>query len=219
MGQFGLLGVVAFLPFLKVVAVVAVVGVKLLLVNLQNGVANAVQKVSVVSHHQKCHARGSDVVFQPLHHSQVEVIGGLVQNQQLRVCNQHVGQSHSFQLSARQIVNLLVQVVQVQFAQNLFYAGLKVPCLVSVHHGHGLVQFLFIVGVECRLFISFNGFHLVVVALKAGLQHGQSWCEFRVLRQNAHAQVPFERDGAVVVGLVACSDVQQGGLARAIACY
>ena len=79
----------AFLPFLQIVGIVPLVGVDARVVHLDDAGADAVEEVAVVCHHQDGHRRTAQHIFQPLDHFEVEVIGRLVENEQVGFTCQH----------------------------------------------------------------------------------------------------------------------------------
>ena len=75
----------AFATFPHVIIEVAVVGVNGAVIHLENLVAYAVEEISVVSDHKQRHIRLSKVIFKPLHHLHVEVVGRLVEEKHVGV--------------------------------------------------------------------------------------------------------------------------------------
>ena len=81
----------AFLPFLQIIRIVATVSIDGTVVQLQNQVTHLVQEITVVCHHQQCFVPSCQITLQPFNHLQIEMVRGLVENQQVGFCNQHVG--------------------------------------------------------------------------------------------------------------------------------
>ena len=73
----------AFGTLLQVVIVVTAIGEDAVLIHLQDAVADVVQEVAVVGYHQQGHTAALQVVLQPLDHVDVEVVGGLVEDEHL----------------------------------------------------------------------------------------------------------------------------------------
>ena len=96
----GPLVVDAFLTFLQVVGVVAAIGIDGLVVQFEDDAADAVEEVAVVGHHQQRPVATLQVALQPFYHLQVQVVRWLVEYQQVRLCQQHIGQCHALLLSA-----------------------------------------------------------------------------------------------------------------------
>ena len=111
---FGPSVVYALLPFLKIVRVVAAIGVDGVVVKFQNDGAHAVQEEAVVGHHQQSLVASLQKSLQPLNHLEVEVVGRLVEYQQVGLGNEHVGQRHALLLSARELFHRLVEVANLQ---------------------------------------------------------------------------------------------------------
>ena len=81
----------AFLPFLQIICIVATISIDGTVVQLQNQVTHLVQEITVVCHHQQCFVPSCQITLQPFNHLQVEMVRGLIENQQVGFCNQHVG--------------------------------------------------------------------------------------------------------------------------------
>ena len=191
----------AFCTFFQIVVVVASVGIELLVGKLYDAVADAVEEVAVVRHHQQGHRPAAvQVVLQPLHHLQVEVVGRLVEYQQLRVVDQHVCQCQAFLLPTTQLSHLLFEVCDVQAAQDacqLRTVGQHLlPVLRLIHHPF-----------------------VATAHAAANLPHRDVRWELRVLAEVFHPQVVAPHDGAFVLPLDAHDDVQQRRLAAAVAGY
>ena len=119
--------------FLQVVIVVAAIGEDAVLVHLQDAVADVVQEIAVVGHHQQGHTAALQVVLQPLDHVDVEVVGRLVENKHLRLVNQESCQGDALHLATAQLFDGLVIVCNLELSKNLLEAFLIVPCRVGVH--------------------------------------------------------------------------------------
>ena len=81
----------ALLTFLKIIGVGAAIGVYGPVVEFQNDGTNAVQEETVVGNHKKGAVVARQVTLEPLYHLKVEVVSGLVENEQVGLCEQHVG--------------------------------------------------------------------------------------------------------------------------------
>ena len=186
--------VYALLAFLQIVGIVATVGVERLVVHLQDDVAHAVQEIAVVGDHEQRYALATQIALEPLYHLQVEMVGGLVQDEQVGVLQEHVGQRHALNLSAGEYAHLAAGVAYLQFAQDLLASYLQVKCLLSV---------------------------VAVLAgmPEAGIHHGHPVWEMWCLAQVAHLDAAAQHHLSAV-GLVHTSqNVQQGGLARTVLRY
>ena len=80
-----------FLAFLEVIAVTTFILVDLLIVYFDDFRADTVEEVAVMSHHQQAEVGTAQVVFEPFGHIKIEVVGGLIENQEFRFGNQGVG--------------------------------------------------------------------------------------------------------------------------------
>ena len=100
-GYLGPLVVYSLLAFFQIVAVVAAVGVYRVVVKLQDDVAHAVEEEAVVGDHKQRFVAPVQVALQPFYHFEVEMVGRLIQYQQVRVGDKHICQCHPFLLSSR----------------------------------------------------------------------------------------------------------------------
>ena len=81
----------AFLTFLQIIAVVTFILINLLIVNFDNLRADTVEEITVVRHHQQAQVGATQVVFQPFGHVQVQMVGRLIEDQQIRFGDQGIG--------------------------------------------------------------------------------------------------------------------------------
>jgi hypothetical protein len=72
-------------------------------IQLNDMVAHTIKEIAVVCHHQQRHFAASQVIFQPFHHIEIEMIGRLIQNKQFGIIDEGIHQCHTFQLSSRQL--------------------------------------------------------------------------------------------------------------------
>ena len=118
----GTLHFLTFTALPDIIVEIAVMGIHHALIEFKNLITHTVKEVAIVGHHEQCHARLSEEFLQPLHHLHVEVVGRLVEDEEIRLVQQYQGQSQTLHLSARQFINHLFQVVDGKTSQIL-------PCL------------------------------------------------------------------------------------------
>ena len=111
-------------------------------IELEDAVAHVLQEVAVVGHHEQGGSHRGQSCFQPRDHVQVEVVGGLVQDQKIRRLKKHLCQGHTSLLTAAQAANATFKVVKVEFAENFSCARLEVPALVGVHRIVSPLEFI-----------------------------------------------------------------------------
>ena len=194
----GILGLDALGALFQVVVVVAAVGEDAVLVHLQDAVADVVQEVAVVGHHQQGHTAALQVVLQPLDHVDVEVVGGLVQDEHLRLIDEQAGQRHTLDLASAQFLDRLVVVGDLELGENLLEAFLIVPCHIGIHRLDGCCHGIAVAGAQ-GLLIGMNGSRARVVAMQARVEHGVRPAQVGQLRQVTHAQVVAVDDRAAVL--------------------
>ncbi len=153
----------------KIALIIALIGIELSLVQLHDAIADAVQEIAVMGHHEKRAPEALEIAFQPLGHGTVQVVRGLVQHQKVR-CGQERGrQRHTLPLSPGQGSHLLGEVADAQAVQQL--PGL---CLQ-------------IINVLLSFIVMDNGLEDTVLRLKCG-----------ILREEADAQPPAPDNIALI---------------------
>ena len=80
----GLLRQQAFsLSFQKPAVICAVIAIELTAVQFKNGIADTVQKIAVMRYHEDCPAKSGQTLFQPFDGIAVQMVGRLIQNEQV----------------------------------------------------------------------------------------------------------------------------------------
>ena len=97
--------------------------------------ADLVKEVAVVCDHEERERGDTKEVFEPLDHLNVKVVGRFVEDEQLRFTQEDIGKGHTLLLSARELVNGLAEVMDVQFAEYLSNPRLVVPVVIVRRHG------------------------------------------------------------------------------------
>ena len=169
----GVAGLDALFALLEVVAVVALVGVDALVVNLDDFVADVVEEVAVVRHHEQRGGAAREVVLEPLDEGKVEVVGGLVEDEHVGGADEHIGQGYALELSAREGLDLLVIVGDVERGEYLLGTLLVVPRVGMLHAVEQAVEPGRAGGLEALLILA-NELQGVVGLVEAGLEHGQA---------------------------------------------
>ena len=96
------------LLFLNIERVVAGIEFSVSVHDLHNPVSHLIQEVTVVGDHQHRSPEGVDILLQPLHAAQIQVVGGLVQQQNVRFLQQQPGKIHPGFFTAGQAVEFLL---------------------------------------------------------------------------------------------------------------
>ena len=168
-------------------------------------------------HHQQPCAACREVLLQPFGHVGVEVVRRLVENQQIRFADQHVGQRHTLELSAREGFDALPEIADFQPREDALRPLFVIPCFEGVHARHRLLQTL-ARGIFEGSFVRRNGFQRRVFRVEAGFEHGHSRRIGGALLEVGHAQVAARHDAARIVVFTPRDDVQQRGFPRAVFC-
>ena len=216
LGYFRLLLLESFGAFLKIVVVIAFVGINAIDVDFHYLVAHIVEEISVVCNHQECDSASRQVIFEPLNGGDVEMVGRLVEKQQIGVADEHSRYCHSLLLSARQFSHWLIHVVNAELRKNLLETVFVVP-------GVGCVHLPDVIGYVCSrhrgaLILLENGRYLVIV-VEASVDNAAFGIEHRHLFEVAYPQIVAECDFAAVVLFVPCEHAHEGGFAGAVFGY
>ena len=81
--------------------------------------AYTIEEVAVVGDEKQALDVTTEVSFQPFDHVEVEVVGRFVEHEQVGFGQEHVGQSHTFDLSAGELCDRLVEIRDVKFREYL----------------------------------------------------------------------------------------------------
>ena len=203
----------ALLAFLQVVGIVAAIGIDSMVVKLKDDRAHTVQEETVVGHHEQGAMASSQVALQPLYHLQIQMVGRLVENDEVWLRQQHVSQCHTLLLTATQLPHLLLQVPDLQLRQHLL--GLQhlflLPLMIETGVEHGLVRVeLGRLLQEAHLQVTTEHDVAAVVTLLAGKDGEQRRLSRAVLRYQSHllafangeADIAKQRQGAKRLGQV-----------------
>ena len=71
-------------------------------------------------HHEQSLVATIQISLQPLNHLQIQMVRRLIENQQVRISNQHIGEGYTLLLSTAQMSHGLLQVANFQLGENLF---------------------------------------------------------------------------------------------------
>ena len=107
------------LALLEVVTVVAPIGIDGLVVEFEDDGTDTVEEKAVVGDHQQRLIAPAEETLQPLDHLKVEVVRRLVEDQQVGLGDEHIGQCHALLLSARELSHRLLQVADLQLGEDL----------------------------------------------------------------------------------------------------
>ncbi|MCG3162568.1 MAG: hypothetical protein JMDDDDMK_03847 [Acidobacteria bacterium] len=99
-----------FLLFFQIVAVISREGLRAPAINFEDAVCDSVEKVPVVSDEQQRAFEFGQVTFEPFDRFGVEMIGRLVQNQQVGLDDQAVSERDAFALAAGERLHSRAQV-------------------------------------------------------------------------------------------------------------
>ena len=123
--------------------------IKFTFVNLYDPVADPIQKIPVVGHHHQCSFTPDQRLFQPQDHIAVQMVGRLIQQQNIAGCHQCCSQCHFLFLSAGQMVDHFIFIQKSHLIQHGLAVTCDTPfiilCLIGSHYiiidGHALWKF------------------------------------------------------------------------------
>src|SRR4051812_21741250 len=100
-------------------------------------------------------------MFQPLNHFNIEMVGGFIHNEQYMLVlkanvDKGFGKGNSFPLSSTQGADILREVMNIQFTEDLFYPGIKIPCACFVHFYKHLTDLVIITCINSSLVIFYH---------------------------------------------------------------
>ena len=133
--------------------------------------------------HQKRRAHRGEPLLQPCNHVEVQVVGRLVEDQEVRRLQQHLSQRHPSFLSTAQLAHWPLEVVQIEFAQDLSCPSLEVPPLVGVHRIVGPLQIVALTALGERPFVGAHRLDRGAVSDVQGVQNRGTRLQFQVLTQ------------------------------------
>ena len=214
----------ALLLGLQVGGVVAFVGVEVTAVHLGDPLGHMVQEVAVVGDSDDGTLVGGQVLLQPQDRLGVEVVGGLVQEQQVGCLQEQLAQGHAAALATRQDGDVRVRRRAAQGVHRLLQLGVEVPGVGRVEgvlKGAHLSQ----ERVEVRVRLRHEGADLVVT-VQLGLDLGHALLDVAqdrlvlvergFLQQDPHAVASGEAGLAVGRLIDAGHDLEDRGLAGAV---
>ena len=187
-----------FLTFLKIITIVTFILIDLLIVYFDNLRTNTIKEITVVSHHQQAEVGTAQVVFEPFGHIKIEVVGGLIKNQEFRFGNQGVGKGDTLQLSTGQLLHFLVEVTNFELRKNLLGFLFVFPSLLLVHTRQEVFQSRMTFSLHAT-FILLYQFHGTVTVMETGFEHSQLFGILWILFQIIHPKVTTENNVTAII--------------------
>ena len=118
---------------LQIVVVAAFIVIEARIVEFVDVVANVVEEVAVVGHHKDCQPLAREELLEPLNHVYIQVVGGLVEDEQVTVVHEQAAECHLLLLAAAEGVHLTVkESVDTHAAKYLLHALLEGPFVLSL---------------------------------------------------------------------------------------
>ena len=127
--HFGLLYGLSLGFLLDIIGEIATIAVELAVVEFDDVVADVVDEVAVVAHEQYGETLLGEEFLQPLDHRDVEVVGGFVEDEKVRVVEQYSRERHLLLLAAAHLIERFVEVGYLEAAEHLLDPLLESPGL------------------------------------------------------------------------------------------
>ena len=127
--------------------IIASIGIQFAMADFQDTVGYAVQEITVMRYHDHSSPKSPEKILQPRYHLSVQVVGRLVQNQDICRVEKHSCQSHSFFLAAGKIIHIDILVCDPQSIQHTACLALCTPVFLPfslchiIQNGHMLRKF------------------------------------------------------------------------------
>ena len=212
----GLGGGEAFALLLQIIGIVAAKDRELLAVEFENGRTDVVEEVAVVGDEEQGAGSVLQVLFEPERHVEVEMVGRLVEDQQVGLGKEHVGQRHALHLPAGKRADGLVEIADIEFRENLRRALLEVPSVALLHFRDERVEPR-LLGQGKAFLVAANERREFARLVETGLGHGHRGVVVGRLAEEAHARAVAHDDAALFVVLAPRKNVEERRFARAVA--
>ena len=171
-----------------------------------------------MGHHEQCHAGTFQIPLEPLYGGDVEVVGRLVEYDQLRFLQNYFCECHTLSLAAGQMPHRLIEIGDSELCKHLLQAVLVVPRLCGIHFSGGLRESLHVFRCNCG-FISLYGLQKRLVVGHACLEHGKLGLQRRCLFEIPDSKACAGCDRAAVIWLETGYTAEKGSLPHAVFCY
>ena len=198
--------------------IIALVGNALAAVELEDPAGDIVEEVAVVGHDQDRAGIVAQMAFQPRHRLGVEMVGRLVQQQELRLVEQQLAERDAAALAARKLGHVGIVGRAAQRVHRLVDLAVEIPeargldLVLQLGHLVGglfrIVHRQFVVAIEDRLLLG-DALHDVFADRFGGI-------ELRLLLEIADAGALGDPGLAIILLVEAGHDLEQRRLAGAV---
>ena len=117
----------------QVGGVVAVVLARFAPIHLHDAPGHPIEHVAVVGHQHQGAAEATQIALQPLDPVGIEVVGGLIEQQHIRIGHQGGRQGHPLAIPPRELAHLALAIVDPQPLEHLLALALQIPGLEAIH--------------------------------------------------------------------------------------
>ena len=184
------------------------------LVDLDDPRGDDVEEVTVVRHENHRAGEGLQIILQPADRLGVEMVGRLVEQQQIRLAGERTAKRDPAFLAAGKRADHRVERRRAQRGGGGLDPGVEVPAVGVVDEVEQVVE----LGVATlAVFVAADGFDDVGRARGDVFLHGELGIQLELLRQIADAEGAAQRDFPGIRHLLAGEDFEERGLAAAVA--
>ena len=209
---------------LQIRGVVALVGIKVAAVDLADPLGNVVQEVAIVCDGKHRALVVVQEVLEPQDRLGVQVVGGLIEQQQVGSLEQQLAQGHATALAAGKHIDRHVRIGQLQGIHSLAELGIDIPAIGGIdfvlelaHFGHeGIHVAVRVAHLLADLIEAIDLGDHVAKCHAHVLDDGLVVVERRLLLQDAHGVAGGEPGITVGDLLDAGHDLEQGRLAHTV---
>ena len=212
------------IALLQVCGIVALVQLKTAGINLGDAIDHVVHKGTVVAYHDNRAVVAAQKALKPLHAFKVEVVGGLVEQEQVGFTNKQLGERDAHLPASREIAGMAGHVVFLeaqaeQHAAHLRFKAIPAECLIALARTTARVKLLrsgIFVQARLELMEALLGLENFLLARDNLIENGAVFHLDGFLLQIAHNGTFGEHHIARIGVFMPSNDLQHGSFARAI---
>ena len=135
------------------------------------------------------------------------MVSRLIENQEIRLRNQHISQSHTLKLATGQMLDLLVEVTDLKLGEDLLGLAFIIPSLFLLHTGEKVFQTRISFRLH-TLFVLLDELYYGRTVIETRFQYGQFFRILWVLLQVSHTKVATIHNATFIVTFLSAQDVQ-----------
>ena len=169
---------------------------------------NRIEEITVMGAQEDGGLAVLEVVFEPDYGLVIQMVRRFVHNEEVTRDDEGPGQAEALALTARELIDTLVQPRDAQLGQDHLGLGFELPGLLFIHfsaEGQDLGVVIILVG----LFVALQELHDRHVAVEDAFQYGAAWRELWLLGKEMDTCLRVHPDVAAVGFGLAGNDFQE----------